>query len=150
MTTPNAKLLGKYLVVDWLPDGGTAPDDLVTLTVYSRNFALKQASKDIDVTVRQDVLDNTEDILAGVPTRDVTISGLDSDEDTPDWDQIEIGDSGTLTWYRRGKASGKPRKSMTARCTGGGDLTSPHDNANDWSLTFKGTSAITTDVVPGP
>jgi hypothetical protein len=144
MATPNEKLQGKYLQVEWVPDDGGAT---VLLDVYSRNFSVKQAAKDIDVSTRADVYANSEDILAGVPTRDVTIGGLDSDENTPDWDLIETGDSGTLKWYRRRKVTGMPVKSMTARVTGGGDFDSPHDGPNTWSLTFKGTSAITSGLV---
>jgi len=135
--TPNEKLLGRKLIVIWTPDIG----DPVTLTVYSRNFSFKQSPKEIDVSTRADLAANTEDIAAGVPSRELTIGGLDSDEDTPDYDLIDIGETGTIAWYRRGLAPGASYKYMTARVTGGPDLDSPYDNANTWSLTFKGTSA---------
>ncbi len=146
MPTPEEKLLGKKLIAEWLPEGGDPVDDLITLTVYSRSFSVKQAAKDIDVTTRADVLAGEEDLLSGVPNRDITMGGLDSDVNAPDYDLIELGDKGTLTWYRRLKTTGMPKKSMLARLTGT-DFGSPHDNANDWSLAFKGLSVITTGTV---
>lgn len=135
--TTNEKLLGKHLVVEWTKTGGT----MITLNTYSRNFTVKQAPKDIDVTVRDDVLAGTEDLLAGIPARDVTLSGLDSDELTPKWEAVDIGDVGVLQWYRQGKATGKQIATMTAVCTGS-DFGSPYDGANDWTVNFKGKSAI--------
>lgn len=143
MATPNQKLLGKYLAIDCTPSGGS----LLTMQTYSRNFTVKEGAKDIDVTVRDDVLNNLEDIQAGVPSREITVSGLDSDEATPDWEAgLEVGDSVTLVWYRQGKTTGKPKRTCTARVTGK-DFGSPHDGANDWTITFKATSAITSGTV---
>lgn len=146
MATPDEKLLGKYLNVTWQPADQIAPAGMLTLTVYSRAFSLKQATTEIDVTVREDVLLGTTDRLAGVPDRDVTMGGLDSEVDAPDWDLVELGEIGTLTWYRRGTGTGMPKKSMIAVCTSN-TFNSPHDNANEWELNFKGKSAITTAVV---
>ena len=142
MATPNDKLLGKYLVIDCTPTGGS----LITLQTYSRNFTVKESAKDIDVTTRDDVLNDFEDIQAGVPSREITVSGLDSDENTPDWETLEIGDECELIWYRRGKTTGKPKRTVTARVTSK-DFGSPHDGANDWTVTFKCISAIVTGTV---
>jgi hypothetical protein len=143
MGTPNAKLLGKHLVVVWTPTVGSP----ITLNTYSRNFQVKQVAKEIDTTTREDVLDDAEDNEPGVPSREITVSGLDSDENAPDWETIDIGDEGTLDWYRRGNTSGKPKKSISARCMES-NFGSPHDNANDWEVKFKGLSAITPSTVP--
>lgn len=145
MATPNEKLLGRKMQVEWVPI--TPAGATLMLDVYSRNFTVKEAPKEIDVSTRDDVYNETEDILNGVPARDVTVSGLDSDENTPDWDLIEIGDIGYLKWYRRRKTTGMPVKSMTAVRTGK-DFGSPHDTANDWTLNFKGKSAIASGTVP--
>ena len=144
MTT---KLHGKFTVVEFLPTGGTDPDDTLTISAKSRNFKLSEKASEIDVTVREDVAAGTKDYLTDAPERTASLSGLDTDENAPDWEALEIGDMGTLSWYRRGKGSGKPKKSAPVRVTSR-DLNSPHDNANDWSVEFKLTGAITPSTQP--
>ena len=135
--TPEAKLLGKTLVVEWTKEGGT----MMSLDIYSREFSVQQSPKEIDVSTRGDIAADTEDILAGVPSREITIGGLDSDEVSPDWETINIGDTGELVWYRQGKGVGKPVATVSATCTGS-EFGSPYDDANTWSITFKATTAI--------
>jgi hypothetical protein len=137
-----AKLHGKTMIVKFLPTGGTAPDDELTISANSRTFEVDEQANEIDVTVREDVAAGTKDYLTDAPDRTATLSGLDTDENAPDWDEIEVGDTGTLSWYRRGIGTGKPKRAATVRCTSR-KLGSPHDNANDWTIAFKLTSAVT-------
>jgi hypothetical protein len=139
MTT---KLLGKYLVVEWTPDGGS----LISIATKSRNFKVSQKGNSQDVSVREDILANQKDKQPEAPDRTAELSGLDTDEATPDWETVEIGDVGTLAWYRQGNESGKPSRTATAKVTGS-DFGSPHDNANDWSISWDITSAIVSDTV---
>ncbi len=97
--------------------------------------------KRLTCRTRGDIAADTEDILAGVPSREISISGLDSDEVTPEWEAINIGDTGELVWYRQGVGVGKPIATISATCTGS-EFNSPYDDANDWTVTFKGTTAI--------
>jgi predicted secreted protein len=139
MTT---KQLGKDLVVEWTPSGGS----MVSIATKSRNFKVGQKGNSIDVSVREDILAGQKDKLADAPDRTAELSGLDTAVNAPDWEDVEIGDTGTLVWYRRGKSSGKPSRTATAVVTGS-DFGSPHDNANDWSISWDITSAITTGTV---
>jgi predicted secreted protein len=134
-----AKLLGKFLVVEWDKTGPTA---LVEIQTYSRNFSVKQSGNKIDVSTRSDIAANAKDSLADAPDRTAELSGLDDDATAPEWEKLTIGDTGTLNWYRKGKGTGKPMCSASATVTGV-EFGSPHDNANDWKITWELTSAIT-------
>lgn len=140
MTT---KLLGKKLVVEWTPSGGS----MVSIATKSRNFKVSQKGNDIDVSVREDILAGLKDKLTDAPDRTAELSGLDTDVNAPDWDGVNLGDTGTLVWYRRGKTTGYPSRTATAIVTGV-DFGSPHDNANDWSISWDVTTAITSGTVP--
>lgn len=140
MTT---KLLGKFLVVEWLKDGDLTP---ISIATKSRNFKVSQKGNDIDVSVREDIAAGQKDKLTDAPDRTAELSGLDTDVNAPDWEGVEIGDTGTLTWYRRGKTTGKPSRSCTAVVTQS-DFGSPHDNANDWTIGWDIRSTIATGTV---
>lgn len=137
---------GKDLIVEWLPDGGTAPADVLSIATKSRNFQVRQQGNSQDTSVREDIAAGASDSVAGAPTRNATLSGLDPAEDDPDWESLEIDDTGTLTWYRRGKTTGMPLKTAPARVSSS-EFGSPHDNANTWSLEWQLTGPITTDTV---
>jgi len=139
----STKLLGKFMIVEWLETGTSVA---LSLATKSRNFKAGQKGNTIDVSVREDILVGQKDKLADAPDRTAELSGLDTDVNAPDWETLEIGDTGTLTWYRRGKTSGRPSRSCSAVVTGN-DLGSPHDNANDWSISWDITTVITTGVV---
>jgi len=133
MTT---KLLGKDLIVEWTPSGGS----LVSIATKSRNFKVGQKGNEIDVSVREDILADAKDTLVDAPDRTAELSGLDTDVNAPDWEAIEVNDVGTLVWYRRGKVSGRPMRTATAICVGS-DFGSPHDGPNDWTISWKLTTA---------
>jgi hypothetical protein len=135
-------MLGKYMVVEWTPDGGT----MISIATKSRNFSVSQKGNSIDVSVREDILAGQKDKLADAPDRTAEMSGLDTAVDAPDWETVDIGDTGLLVWYRRGKSSGMPSRSASAVCTGN-DLGSPYDNANDWKISWDLTTVITTGEV---
>lgn len=137
MTT---KLLGKHLIVAWLKDGESEP---LSLATKSRNFKVSQKGNSIDTSVREDILAGQKDKQADAPDRTAELGGLDTDVNAPDWEEVEVGDTGTLTWYRRTAAEGRPKRSATAVVTGS-DFGSPHDGPNDWTITWDLTSAITT------
>ncbi len=137
------KLLGKHLVVEWLKEGESDP---ISIATKSRNFKVSQKGNDIDVSVREDILAGQKDKETDAPDRTAELSGLDTDEATPDWETVEVGDVGTLTWYRQGKTSGKPLRTATAKVTSS-EFGSPHDNANDWSIGWDITSTIASDTV---
>jgi hypothetical protein len=137
-----AKLLGKNLVVEWTPSGGS----VVSIATKSRNFKVDQKGNDIDVSVREDILAGQKDKEADAPDRTAELSGLDTDVNAPDWEAVEVGDVGTLVWYRRGKVTGRPSRSCSAKVTGN-SFGSPHDNANDWTISWDITTVITTGAV---
>jgi hypothetical protein len=141
-----AKLLGKHLIVKWLPEGGVAPGDEISIATKSRNFKVSAKGNSTDVSVREDILAGTKDKLADAPDRTAQLTGLDTDEAAPDWETLEVGDKGTLSWYRQGTATGKKYKTCSATVSGT-DFNSPHDNANDWSIDFEITSTPTTGTV---
>ncbi len=134
-----AKLLGRYLIVKWLPKGGTYPDDAISIATKSRNFKVSAKGNSDDVSVREDILAGTKDKQPGTPDRTAQLSGLDTDETTPDWETLDVGDEGTLYWFRQGEAAGKTYKSADAGVTGT-DFGSPHDGPNDWTIDFDITS----------
>jgi len=127
-----AKLLGKYLVVEWTPSGGS----MISIATKSRNFKYSAKGNSIDVSVREDIAAGTKDKLPDAPDRTAQLSGLDTDVNAPDWQTLEVGDTGTLKWYRRGNSSGMPYRSAAAKVSGV-DFNSPHDNANDWSIDWE-------------
>jgi hypothetical protein len=143
MTTKNH---GKYLVVEFLPTGGVAGTDEIVLSAKSRNFKVSRKSAKQDVSVREDVLAGNKDFLLDAPETTISIGGLDTDVNAPEWEEIDIDDTGTLTWYRRGKVTGRPKKSCTVRCSSD-DSNYPFDNAVDWSRDFEATSTITAGTV---
>ena len=134
-----AKNLGKNLIVEWTPSGGS----LVSIATKSRNFKVSQKGNEIDVSVREDILADAKDTLVDAPDRTAELSGLDTDVNAPDWEAVEVNDVGTLVWYRRGKVSGRPMRTATAICTAA-DFGSPHDGPNDWTIGWKLTSAVVT------
>jgi len=136
------KLFGKYLVVEWLPDGGTPGVDEISIATKSRNFKYSAKANTQDVSVREDILAGTKDKEPDAPDRTAQLSGLDTDESAPDWEALEVGDVGILTWYRQGKSTGKPYKTAAAKVSGS-DFNSPHDNANDWTIDFEVTETPT-------
>ncbi len=105
----------------------------------SRNFKVSQKGNSIDVSVREDIEAGQKDKQPDAPDRTAELSGLDPDVNAPDWEAREIGETGTLTWYRRGKVAGRPMRSCSATVTGN-DFGSPHDNANDWAINWDITS----------
>jgi hypothetical protein len=137
------KLHGKHLVVEWLKTGEVTP---ISIATKSRNFKVSQKGNSIDTSVREDIEANEKDKQADAPDRTAELSGLDTDVNAPDWEAVEVGDTGTLTWYRRGKVTGRPLRTCSATVTGS-DFGSPHDNANDWTITWDITSTIETDTV---
>jgi predicted secreted protein len=141
-----AKLLGKHLVVEWDPTGA---DPVVAIQTFSRNFSVKQSGNKIDVSTRSDIAAGAKDTLADAPDRTAELSGLDEDADAPDWEGLAVGDTGTLTWYRRGKIDGRAMCSASATVTGV-EFGSPHDNANDWKITWELTSAISIGTYDAP
>lgn len=130
-----AKQLGKHLIVKWLPDGGTYPADAISIAVKSRNFKVSAKSNSTDTSVREDVLAGTRDKTPGVPDRTAQLAGLDTDETTPDWETLEVGDIGTLYWFRQGEATGKKYKHAAAQVAGT-DFGSPYDGPQDWTIDF--------------
>src|SRR6266496_3625419 len=133
---------GKNLIVEYTKDGGT----LVSIATKSRNFKDDEKPTETDVSVREDVLANTSDTITGQNVHTYSLSGLDTDENVPSWRAVEVGETGTLKYYRRGSGSGNEYKSQAVRCTGR-SFNSPYDNANDWNLDWKGTGAVSSGVV---
>lgn len=136
------KLLGKSLIVEYTPTGGS----LVSIATKSRNFKVSEKANRLDVSVREDILANNRDYLADAPDRTYTLAGLDTDVNAPDWQNVEVGDTGNLKYYRRGNTGGMPYKTVDVTCTSR-DLNSPYDNANDWAIEWASTSAVTSGVV---
>jgi len=139
MTTKNQ---GKNLIVEYTKDGGS----MMSIATKSRNFKVSNKGNKTDVSVREDVLAGTRDYISDAPERTYTLSGLDTDVNAPDWETIEVGDTGTLKWYRRSNTSGRPYKTQAVTCTST-DFNSPHDNVNDWSIEWGGQGAVTSGVV---
>src|SRR5688572_5925109 len=96
------KNMGKNLVVEWLPTGEVTP---ISIATKSRNFKVGQKGNSIDTSVREDILAGQKDKTADAPDRTAELTGLDTDVNAPDWEGVEVGDTGTLTWYRRGKVA---------------------------------------------
>ena len=139
MTTKNQ---GKNLIVEYTPSVGS----MVSIATKSRNFKVSEKGERKDVSVREDILAGNRDYISVAPERTYTLSGLDTDVDVPDWITIEVGDTGTLKWYRRGSTSGLPYKSQGVTCTSR-DFNSPHDDMNDWSIEWSGTGAVSSGLV---
>lgn len=126
------KYKGKELVVEWLPAGGTAPADVIDLSGSSREFSYSGEASDIDVTTRDSV---GKEKLVDDAEYEGSLNGLDT-RGTPDWEEaIEVGDTGTLTWYPEGKGTGKRKRSVAASVSSV-EFNSPHDNAAKWQLGF--------------
>jgi hypothetical protein len=138
-----AKNMGKHLVVEWLPTGDVTP---ISIATKSRNFKVSQKANSIDTSVREDIEAGQKDKQPDAPERTAELTGLDTDENVPDWEAVEVGDTGTLTWYRRGKVTGRAKRSASATVTAS-DFGSPHDNANDWGINWDITTVITSGTV---
>ncbi len=136
------KLHGKHLIVEYTPTGGP----MVSIATKSRNFKVSEKANRQDVSVREDILANFRDYLPDAPERTYTLAGLDTDVNAPDWQNVEVGDTGNLKYYRRGNTSGLPYKTVDVTCTSR-DLNSPHDTANDWQIEWSSTSAVTSGLV---
>ena len=136
------KLHGKLLIVEYTPTGGS----MVSIATKSRNFKVSEKANKTDVSVREDILANNRDYLPDAPERTYTLAGLDTAENAPDWQNVEVGDEGVLKYYRRSNTSGLPYKSQNVTCTSR-DLNSPHDTVNDWAIEWSGTGAVSSGLV---
>lgn len=133
---------GKNLIVEYTPSSGP----MVSIATKSRNFKVSEKGERKDVSVREDILANTRDYIGIAPERTYTLSGLDTDENGPAWQDVEVNATGTLKYYRRSNTSGRPYKQQAVTCTSR-ELNSPHDDVNDWAIEWAGTGAVSSGVV---
>ena len=138
MTT---KVQGKDLIVEYTPASGP----MISIATKSRNFKVSEKGERKDVSVREDILANNRDYISVAPERTYTLAGLDTDVNAPDWIGVEVGDIGTLKWYRRSNTTGRPSKQQSVTCTSR-DFNSPHDDVNDWSIEWAGAGAVSSGV----
>ena len=137
-----AKYLGKNTVITWTVSGTTTD-----LSGSSRSFEIDESGSTVDVTTRDSTTKEelTDDLLT---ERSVKLSGLDTSGAAPDWDStdLEIGDSGTISWYPEGNTTGKRKRSATARVKSR-KFGSPYDGAATWEIDWVLTSNITKSLV---
>lgn len=138
-----SKAQGKNLLVTYTPDSTGTP---LSIATKSRNFKYSAKGTKEDVSVREDILAGNRDYISNAPERTYTLAGLDTDVNTPDWYGIEVGDTGTLKWQRRGTTAGQPFKQQNVTVTSA-DFNSPHDNVNDWSIEWSGAGAVSSGVI---
>lgn len=127
------KNLGKNLIVKWVAEGDTYPEDAISIATKSRNFKVSARGNSSDVSVREDIAAGTKDKEPDAPDRTAQLAGLDTDVETPEWEELEVGDKGTLYWFRRGETTGRKYKHAAATVSGT-DFGSPHDGPNDWTI----------------
>jgi hypothetical protein len=130
------KYNGKDTVLLYAAAADTAPT--IDLSGTSREIAISEKGKEVDVSTRDDLLLNSTAYLVGVPEREVKGSGIDT---TPlasrKWHNVNIGDAGRAAVYPEGSSpSGKPYEIGNVICTSR-DYSSPHDNAAKWDLAWR-------------
>lgn len=138
---PNTKYSGKELVVHWLSGGGT-----VDLTADSRTFEYNEEASEIDVTTRENAVNDEQDFLGGPTGRTWQYSALDTRGTNQAWAQLDINDTGTLMWYPEGTASGK-RKESALVLLRQRQYQSPYNDAVTVTMGGRLTSAITKTTV---
>lgn len=133
------KYHGKLTAVFWKETGGS----FVNISGASRQFSVPQQANEIDVSTRDDKNEDATQYLVDTPGRTATLAGLDT---TPQasrtWEDIDIGDTGTLLWYPLGTGASKPYRFADGVVTQS-QYDSPHDNAATWNLAWRLNTAIT-------
>lgn len=126
------KYRGSALYARWeSAAGGT-----VILWAESRTFSVDEQANTIDVTVRSDT---AKAFLADYPTISCTMAGLDTSGTSltanQPWDNLNIGDLGTVIWGPEGTATGFRKRTLPALLKGK-KFDSPYDGAVTWELSF--------------
>lgn len=127
------KYRGTATYFDWLPSGGGT----VILWAESRTFEVQEQANKIDTTVRSDT---AKRYLTDFPDITITMGGLDTSgtvlATNQPWDNINLGDSGTLRWGPEGTATNYRKRSLAARVDNK-TYTSPYDGVVSWGLQFS-------------
>lgn len=133
------KYHGKNTVVLWQKDYTGAP---VNLTGTSRSVSYNQTAQAIDVSTRDDYMENTKQNLADIPTRQAQVQGIDTrSSGTRAWYSVDIDDVGYLFVYPEGTAAtGLPYHRTGMRCLQA-NWASPHDNAATWDIQMESVSS---------
>lgn len=126
------KYRGSALYVDWLPSAGGT----VVLWAERRTFSVDEQANQLDVTVASDT---AKAFLTDFPAIKTTMAGLDTSgtvlATNQPWDNLNIGDLGTVRWGPEGTATGYRKRSMPA-IVSSKKFDSPYDNAVTWELGF--------------
>lgn len=142
MPYTGVKYNAKETEIRWYPStGGT-----IILTGDSRDLTINEQANEIDVTTRGNAQDGASDFLDDVPARTWQLQSLDTRGTAPAWDNLHIGDTGTLIWWPEGSASQKRQESAPARVLQR-NRTFPYNNATTIDLQGRLTGPITKTVV---
>jgi len=124
----STKYKGSALFIQFVGGMGT-----VDLTGDSRVVTVAEQSQRLDVTTRGDA---AKRFLNETPEITVSINGLDGSGTAvtnQNWDRLNVGDSGTLTWGPEGTATGYRKRTPAARLNSK-NFNSPYDGAVEWTL----------------
>ncbi len=134
------RLVGQDLVVVFLPTGGVAPADNLTLTGDQTNFTFNKSLDTVDVTAGSDLARYFKPTVEGM---DWTLMVFDANQS---WlDNLQPRAQGLLTIYKQGVGSTKPYHSFNALITGySEDL--PFDGALEVEITGVRQGAMVADI----
>lgn len=142
MPYTGVKYNAKETEIRFYPSGGGT----IILTGDSRDLTINEQANEIDVTTRGNAQDGASDFLDDVPARTWQLQSLDTRGTAQAWDNLHIGDTGTLMWWPEGSATGKRQEVAAARVLQR-NRTYPYNNAATIELQGRLTSAITKTVV---
>lgn len=97
------RFTGSDVVIEWLPDGGTAPADVLTLSADFTTISLDEKSDTVDVTAGSE---EERSFLATLKSLDWSMSIFATVDD--DIETAANGALGKLTVYPKGKVIGQP------------------------------------------
>lgn len=137
------KYHGKRTVVLYAATINTAPT--INLSGTSRSVEVPQQGNEIDVSTRDDFLEDATAYLVNPAQRAINLQGLDTLV-TRTWDDIDIGDTGRVAVYPYGVTANSPYKIGNVVCTNS-NYNSPHDNAAAWTINWRISGPWTAGVV---
>lgn len=130
------KYHGKNTVVLYAATVNVAPT--INLSGTSRSVEVDEQANEIDVSTRDDFLEDATQFLTGPPGRTVQLQGMDTTpHNTRTWASVDLGDAGRVAVYPLGSSpTGLPYEIGNVKCIGS-KYSSPHDNGANWTINWR-------------
>lgn len=130
-----AKYTGDLLVIKF----GT-----LDVSGQARSLEINQSVDEIDVTTYGS---SDREYITGMGDRTASLEILDDDTSSLVRNALRVGQSGSLSWWPQGTASGKPAFSVGTAVVTEQNASFPYDDAVQYSQTIRLSGAVTEGTV---